>query len=561
MKGLNNFIKTAKGRFIISLFSITSVFVFTSAATGADLFEIGKNIDIFTSVYKELNTYYVDDIDPNKLMRTGIDAMLESLDPYTNYISEAELEGYKFQITGNYGGIGASIRPIDGKSTVIECFKGFAAEKAGLLPGDIILEIDGKILNAKNDEAISDLLRGSPGTTVKLKVNRPYEDKTFDLAVVREDIDMPNVPYFGFAEPGIGYIILTQFTEDAGLNVGNALKELKKQDPQMKGVILDLRGNPGGLLREAVNVSNIFIDKGLEVCSTLGKVKEWDKTFNALNSPIDSKIQLVILSNSSSASASEIVAGTIQDYDRGVILGEKSYGKGLVQTTRDISFNTKLKLTTAKYYIPSGRCIQALDYTHRNDDGSVGKLPDSLKTAFKTKNGRTVYDGGGIDPDVAVERELYKDITYSLIRKNLIFKYATKYKFEHPTIADAKSFSISEQDYENFISWLSDKEYDYVTDTEKDLEYLEASAKHDTYYESLQSDFASLKSKINHDKEKDLVKFKEEIKQELNTEIASRYYNEDGRIESSFKSDQEILKATELIKDTNKYESLLLPGK
>ena len=387
-----------------------------------DRFEIGKNIDIFTSVYKELNTYYVDDIDPNKLMRTGIDAMLESLDPYTNYISEAELEGYKFQITGNYGGIGASIRPIDGKSTVIECFKGFAAEKAGLLPGDIILEIDGKVLDVKNDEAISELLRGSPGTTVKLKVNRPYEDKTFDLAVTREDIDMPNVPYYGFAEPGIGYIILTQFTEDAGLNVGNALKELKKQDPQMKGVILDLRGNPGGLLREAVNVSNIFIDKGLEVCSTLGKVKEWDKTFNALNAPIDSKIPLIILSNSSSASASEIVAGTIQDYDRGVILGEKSYGKGLVQTTRDISFNTKLKLTTAKYYIPSGRCIQALDYTHRNVDGSVGKLPDSLKTAFKTKSGRTVYDGGGIDPDVAVERELYKDITYSLIRKNLIFK-------------------------------------------------------------------------------------------------------------------------------------------
>ncbi len=561
MKGLKHVIKTAKGQFVIALIAISSVFVLTSAAAGADLFEIGKNIDIFTSVYKELNTYYVDEIDPNKLMRTGIDAMLESLDPYTNYISEAELEGYKFQITGNYGGIGASIRPIDGKSTVIECFKGFAADNAGLKTGDIILAIDGKNLDANNDEGISDLLRGSAGTTVTLKVNRPYEDKTFDIAITREDINMNSVPYFGFVEPGIGYIILTQFTEDASLDITNALKELEKKDPQMQGLILDLRGNPGGLLREAVNVSNIFIEKGSEVCSTLGKVKEWDKSFKALNSPIDSKIPLIILTNSSSASASEIVAGTIQDYDRGVILGEKSYGKGLVQTTRDISFNTKLKLTTAKYYIPSGRCIQALDYTHRNPDGSVGKVPDSLKTAFKTQSGRTVYDGGGIDPDVAVAREQYKDVTYNLLRKSLIFKYATKYKYEHATIGDAKTFSITDKDYEDFIAFLDGKSFDYVTDTEKDLEYLEASAKQDIYYEAIEGDIASLKSKIHHDKEKDLAKFKDEIIQELNTEIASRYYNEDGRIEASFKSDNEIQKAIEVLKDSKTYKSLLVPAK
>lgn len=559
MQKIKSFYRSAKGKLIITITGISSVFILTSAVTSADLFEIGKNIDIFTSVYKELNTYYVDDVDPNKLMRTGIDAMLESLDPYTNYISEAELEGYKFQITGNYGGIGASIRTIEGKSTVVECFEGFAAEKSGLIPGDIILEIDGKKLSDVNQDGISDLLRGSPGTTLTLKVNRPLDDKTFDLAIVREDIDVHNVPYYGFVEDGIGYIILNQFTEDAGLNVGNAVKELKKLDPAMSGIILDLRGNPGGLLREAVNVSNVFIDKGEEVCSTLGKVKEWDKTFNTLNGAIDSKINLVVLTNSSSASASEIVAGTIQDYDRGVILGEKSFGKGLVQTTRDISFNTKLKLTTAKYYIPSGRCIQALDYSHRNEDGSVGKLPDSLKTAYKTKSGRTVYDGGGIDPDVKVERESYRDITISLIRKNHIFNYATIYHHEHPEITNAKSFTLTDKEYDAFVEWLKGKEYDYTTATEQDLEYLEASAKDDAYYDALKDDFASLKSKITHDKEKDLYKFKTEIMAELNAEIVSRYYNEDGRIEANFDQDKEIMEAVKLLKDESQYKSLLQP--
>jgi len=559
MRRIKSFYKTAKGKLVSSLTGVSMIFILTSAVTSADLFEVGKNIDIFTSVYKELNTYYVDDVDANKLMRTGIDAMLESLDPYTNYISEAELEGYKFQITGNYGGIGASIRTIDGQSTVIETFEGFAAEKAGLIPGDIILEIDGKKLSETNQDGISDLLRGSPGTTLTLKVKRPYEERTFDLAVVREDIDIANVPYSGFVEDGIGYVILSQFTEDAGLNVGNAVKALQKQNPNLTGIILDLRGNPGGLLREAVNVSNVFIDKGKEVCSTLGKVKEWDKTFNTLNSAIDNKINLVVLTNSSSASASEIVAGTVQDYDRGVILGEKSFGKGLVQTTRDISFNTKLKLTTAKYYIPSGRCIQALDYSHRNEDGSVGKLPDSLKTAFKTQSGRTVYDGGGIDPDVKVERETYRDITISLIRSNLVFNYATKYHFEHPGTVDPKTFTITDTDYNEFVKWLSDKKYDYFTATEEDLKYLEESAKDDSYYDAIKEDIADLKSKITHDKEKDLYKFKTEVMAELNAEIVSRYHNEHGRIEANFDQDKEIIKAVELLKDKPQYNSLLVP--
>lgn len=546
-----------KNKFTIGLSAILIFMTATSAVTNADLFEVAKNIDIFTSVYKELNTYYVDDVDPNKLMRTGIDAMLESLDPYTNYISEAEIEGYKFQITGNYGGIGASIRSIDDAATIIECYPGFAAEKAGLMPGDIILEIDGKKVTKENNASISDLLRGSPGTTVRILIRRPYEEKEFTYSIIREDIDVKNVPYYGFIEPDIGYITLSQFTEEAGVHVANALKDLKEKNPAMQAVVLDLRGNPGGLLREAVNVSNVFIDKGKEICSTIGKVKEWDNTFNTLNNPVDTEIKLAVLTNSSSASASEIVAGVIQDYDRGVIVGQKSYGKGLVQTTRDISYNTKLKLTTAKYYIPSGRCIQALDYTHRNPDGSVGKVPDSLKTAFKTRNGRTVYDGGGIDPDRMVERRDYKDITASLITKNLIFAYATKYRHTHSSIGDAKTFTISADDYTDFVNWLQGKDYTYITDTERSLDNLESHTKDDAFYTAVKHDLDHLRATIVDDKKNDLYKFKEEIMAELNMEIASRYYNESGRIEVSFLVDDDVQEALRILKDDNTYQSIL----
>ncbi len=542
---------------MVTLIGVATIFIGTSAVAGADLFEVGKNIDIFTSVYKELNTFYVDEVDPNKLMRTGIDAMLESLDPYTNYISEAELEGYKFQITGNYGGIGASIRPIHKQATVVELYPGFAAEKAGLKPGDVLIEIDGKKLTEENNESISELLRGSPGTTVQVKIKRPYTDEELSFSIMREDIDVKNVPYYGFVEDGIGYIILAQFTEDAGLPVGNALKDLRAQNPNMRGLILDLRGNPGGLLREAVNVSNVFIEKNQEICSTLGKVKEWDKTFKTLNNPVDAEIQLVVLTNNSSASASEIVAGAVQDLDRGVIVGQKSYGKGLVQTTRDISFNTKLKLTTAKYYIPSGRCIQALDYSHRNPDGSVGKVPDSLKTAFQTKNGRTVYDGGGIDPDMLVTPEEYKDITASLITKSLIFLYAVKYQHEHPEIGDAKNFKLTDAEYDAFVNWLADKEYNYTTNTERTLEALEANAKDDAYFTTIKHDIDHLRETISNDKKNDLYKYKEEIRAELEMEIASHYYNEKGRIEVSFGYDPDLKQAIEILQNTSTYNKLL----
>ncbi|MBK6729750.1 MAG: S41 family peptidase [Bacteroidetes bacterium] len=550
-----------KKRVVIISVAISATIILSAAAVKVDLFEVSKNIDIFTTIYKELNTYYVDEIDPNTLMRTGIDAMLESLDPYTNYISEAELEGYKFQVTGNYGGIGATIRPVDGKITVIDTHEGFPAFNAGLRPGFIITEIDGKATNGKNNEEISEFLRGSPGSTVSIKYTKPFDDQEYQSTIVREEIKMENVPYYGMVTENIGYIILTQFTENSGRNVESALRMLKQDHPELSGVILDLRGNPGGLLREAVNVSNVFVDKGVEIVSTKGKVTEWDKVFTSLNAPLDKTIPLVVLTSRSSASASEIVAGVIQDYDRGIVVGQKSYGKGLVQTTRDISYKTKLKLTTAKYYIPSGRCIQAIDYAHRNEDGSLGKMPDSLKTAFKTASGRVVYDGGGIDPDITVPTETYKDITISLITKDIIFNYATLFQYEHPEITDARNFSLTDAQYEDFVKYLADKDYDYVTETELQLSEFEASAVEDQYFDAIKSDIDNLKTLIHHNKETDLYKFKNEILYELNKEIVGRYYQDVGRIELSFNYDPDIQEAVRVLNELERYEALLKPSK
>ena len=535
---------------------VCSTLFLTAFKPVSDLFEISKNIDIFTSVYKELNTYYVDDIDPNKVMRTGIDAMLESLDPYTNYISEAEMEGYKFQVTGNYGGIGATIRPIDDRLTITDVFEGFPAEKSGLKAGDLLLSVDGFDVSEINNE-ISELLRGSPGSKVLLKIFRPYLDQEIELEVVREEVNLGNVPYYGMVNDKIGYIILSQFTDNAGRNVENAFLELKEENPELAGIILDVRGNPGGLLREAVNISNIFIDKGKEVVSTRSRIAEWDKTFLSINPAVDTEIPLAILTSRSSASASEIVAGVIQDYDRGVIIGQKSFGKGLVQTTRDISYKTKLKLTTAKYYIPSGRCVQAINYAQRNEDGSVGKIPDSLKVAFTTNSGRTVYDGGGIDPDILTEENNYNKITLSLLRGNHIFNYVTQYVAERTDSIESRGFSLSDEEYNSFVEYLSDKDYDYTTETELVLDDLEATAEKEKRSEAMGKEIASLREKIAADKQKDLMKFKDEILYELNREIAGRYHYFSGRVESSFDKDPDIQSAINILLDREAYNNIL----
>ncbi len=525
-------------------------------AAGDNYFELSKNLEILSDIYKELNIYYVDEINPNELMRTGIDAMLSSLDPYTNYYSESQMENFRFQTTGKYGGIGAIIRRKDDYIAVMEPYENAPATKAGLKAGDLIIEVEGQSTKDKTVEEISNILKGAPGTTVDLLIRRPGFEEDQYFTVEREDINLDNVPYYGYLKDDIGYIRLTQFTQDAGKNIKNAFRDLK-DEKDIGGLVLDLRGNPGGLLHEAVNICNLFIEKGKLVVSTKGKVQEWNRDFKTLNKPEDLDIPIVVLINSTSASASEIVAGTLQDYDRGVVIGQRSFGKGLVQQTRDIAFNTKLKLTTAKYYTPSGRCIQAIDYSHRNEDGTISKIPDSLKNAFTTANGRTVYDGGGIEPDIDVEPMKLANITGSLMANDLLFDYATSYYYQHDSITEPKAFALSEEDYALFIDYLSDKDYAYETRSERLLKQFEEQTKEEQYYDAISTTLSDIRTNIQDDKDKDLVKFKDQIKELLEEEIVSRYFYQRGEIESSFDDDPMLKKAIELLKDTAAYSSIL----
>jgi carboxyl-terminal processing protease len=544
--------------FIVLTLGITGFFSYSF--TASEYFEISKNLEIFTTLYKEVNTFYVDDIDPNEFIQTGIDAMLKSLDPYTTYYPESEIEDYRFQTTGKYGGIGSYIKRRKDYIIISEPYKDSPAMKAGLIAGDKIVAVDDKLIKDKTSNEVSKLLKGEPGTKITVKVLRPQlngEDKELSLDITRAEVKMKNVPYYGMAEDGIGFIKLTHFTQKAGKEVEDALKALKKQDPSLKGVVLDLRGNPGGLLNEAVNISNVFLAKNQLVCFTQGKVKDWDKEFKTKNDGVDTEIPIAVLTSKGSASASEIVSGAIQDLDRGIVIGQRTYGKGLVQTTKPLDYNTRLKVTTAKYYIPSGRCIQAIDYAERDESGAVSKLPDSLKVAFKTANGREVFDGGGINPDIKIEIESLSYIASNLIRKDLIFDYATQYKLKHKTILGAKEFRLTSSDYSDFKSWVRTKEFDYKTESEQLLEDLEEVSKEDTYFDAIEETLATLKKEISHDKSKDLDTFNEEIKMLLESEIAKRYYYKDGSIESFFHYDKELKEAISVLKDTEKYKKIL----
>jgi carboxyl-terminal processing protease len=554
--------KTIKTLFIVVAFSAIS-FGLLSFTKSDQYFEIAKNIDIFTTLYKELNTYYVDDIQPAKMMRTGIDAMLKSLDPYTDFISEAEMEDYRFQTTGKYGGIGSLIMEQDGYVVISEPYEGSPSQKAGVLAGDKILKVDGRLLKGKTSEDVSKALKGQPNTTVELTVLRLQADgteKEIALSLNREEIHVNNVPYYGMINNDVGYILLEHFYSDAGKEVRDALQDLKnKHNP--KSVILDLRGNPGGLLNEAVNVSNAFIDKDENVVFTKGKVEEWDKSFKTMMSAIDKEIPLVVLTNSGSASASEIVSGSIQDLDRGVLVGQLTYGKGLVQTTRPLSYNTKLKVTTAKYYIPSGRCIQAINYAEKGPEGEVKKIPDSLKVAFKTRAGRVVYDGGGVEPDVKTEPEMLSLIAIALLDKNLIFNYATQYRAKHPSINKAIEFKLSDAEFEDFVAYISKNDYEYKTESEKTLNELEKISKEEKYYDAIKAQIIELYKKLDVDKKNDIYKQKAELMSLLQEEIAERYYYRKGRIEASFINDKEVQKAIEVLNNTQAYKNYLLPKK
>lgn len=545
-------------KFVRSLALATPVVVgmaFVSFKHDDRLFEIARNLDIYATVFKVLNSDYVDEINPNQLIKTSIDGMLKSLDPYTVYYAEDDIEDYMTMTTGKYNGIGAMVSSANGKHVIMMISEGAPAHKAGLRIGDEILKINGIDVSKRDDFDSDRLLKGATQTNVVLSLKRYGVAKPVDITVSREIVKVTNVPYYGMMNAEVGYIDLKDFTANASREVRNAFQELKGKG--MKSLVLDLRDNPGGLLDMAIDISNIFVPKGSEIVSTKGKVQDWNKKYLTKEAAIDIEIPIVVLTNNRSASASEIVAGVIQDYDRGVLIGQRTYGKGLVQMTRDLSYNTKMKITTAKYYIPSGRCIQAIDYSHRNEDGSIAKIPDSLATAFKTKNGRVVYDGGGILPDILTDKETYSALASALGKNRLFFNYAVKYHAEHATIKPAKEFNLSDSEYNDFVKWLSDKEYDYTSQVEKNLALLEASAKAEKSIGQIQSQLTALKSKLTHNKDNDLQVYKPEIKRIVEQEIVKHYYLEKGMREASFTNDKELDAALSLLKDSNKYNEIL----
>lgn len=518
-------------------------------------FEIAKNLEIFASVFKEVNNLYVDEIYPNKTIRVGIDAMLGSLDPYTNFISEDQIEDFRTQNTGQYGGIGALTRTIGNRTVVTMVYEEYPAFKNGLKIGDEVLKMDGVELSKLTLDEANQLMRGQVGTPVKLTVKRIGKNDPFDIDFKREKIKISNVPYFGMIAPDMGYVQLTEFTVDAGKEVKNAVVALKEKGA--KYIIMDLRGNPGGLLHEAVNICNIFIPKGKKVVDTKGKVAENNITYQTLNNPVDLEIPVIVLINRGSASASEIVAGTLQDYDRAVVLGEKSYGKGLVQIPRPLSYNSQVKITTAKYYTPTGRCIQVLDYSHRREDGSAGSIPDSVKKEFSTTHGRKVFDGGGVDPDIKIESLQPAMITQVLFHDGLIFDFATQYANAHATIPDAKSFSLSDQEYQEFVTWSKTKKVPYQSTLETELNELIAHAKRERSYDDLKPQLDQIKARIEDRRKNDLINFKDQVKPLLEEEIVSRYYFEKGTVEAKFKNDSEVKKAMDVLRNQSEYKKIL----
>jgi len=519
-------------------------------------FEIAKNLDIYYTLFRELNLYYVDETKPGDLIKKSIDAMLHSLDPYTVYIPESQMEDFRFMTTGQYGGVGALIREDGDYIVITEPYEGFPAQKNDIRAGDVILAVDGLSIKGKSTSEVSELLKGQPKTKINLKLKRPGITEPIEKTIEREEIKIDAVQYYGVVSDSIGYINLSSFTESSYIEVKNALTKLK-ENAAVKYLIFDLRRNPGGLLIEAVNITNLFVSKSEIIVSTKGKVKDWDKVYTGMMTPIAPEIPIAVLVNSGSASASEIVSGAIQDLDRGVVIGQRTFGKGLVQTTRPLSYNAKLKVTTAKYYTPSGRCIQALDYTHRNPDGSVGKVPDSLVTPFKTKNGRIVYDGGGVTPDINVEVEQFSNIKASLLTKNLIFDFATLYTIQHQSIPEITKFTITDEIYGQFIDFLKDKDFDYQSESEENLKTLMQTAKEEKYYDLVKNEAEILKTKLAHDKNKDLQVFKEEIKQSVFQEIASRYYFQKGRIKALLISDPVIKEAIAVLQDKTRYKLVL----
>ncbi len=519
-------------------------------------FEISKNLDVFSSVYKELEMFYVDSINSATVIKNGIDAMLGKLDPYNQYMPESEKDDFKAMTTGEYGGIGSIIQQRGDKVIISDPYEDMPAQLNDLRPGDAILEIDGISMVGKTVSEVSEKLKGIPNTKLTIKIERKGDTEPLVKEITRKKIQLKAVPYYGMLNDSIGYIYLTNFTDKASSEVKNAFLDLKKKN-NLSGVVLDLRGNPGGILEEAIQIVNFFVPKGQKVLETKGKVKNWDRTYSTTQEPLDTEIPLAVMVNRGSASASEIVAGSLQDLDRAVIVGERTFGKGLVQTTRPVPYNGMVKVTTAKYYIPSGRLIQAIDYSHRNPDGSVGRIPDSLTHEFKTANGRIVRDGGGVTPDLSIESENSSNLLYYLLKDNYIFDFANDYKAENQAISDIKDFNLNDIDYNKFVEFVKSKDFKYDRQSEKMLQDLKKIAEAEGYTEQAKQEFAALEAKLVHNIDYDLQFSRPEIQQYLEQEIAKRYYFQNGEIIQSLKYDNEVKKAIDILSDKNSYNKTL----
>lgn len=529
-------------------------------------FDISKNIEIFNSALREIDMFYVDSLDVNKTVRAGLDNMLSTLDPYTEYFNDEEMKEFNTQITGEYAGVGAVISYKNERVTVIEPYEDKPAAKAGMKAGDVILSIDGKDMT-KCDKVegenygqtlnsyVSSNLRGQPGTTIEVVVERPGEKKPVTLKITREKVAMDIIPYYGMVSPTVGYINFTTFTDKISADIKKALLDLKNQGAT--SLIIDVRQNTGGILEEAVQIVNLFVPKGKVVLSTKGKLKQLDRTYRTTLEPNDLEIPLVVLTSRSSASAAEILAGSLQDMDRAVLVGERTFGKGLVQTPREMPFGGGLKVTTSKYYIPSGRCVQAIDYSHRNPDGSVGRIPDSLTTVFHTEKGRPVRDGGGVTPDITLEEKKTPTITFYLANQFIVFDWVTDWATKHKTIDSPEQFTITDEDYESFKTFVKSKDFQYDRISEKSMASLKEVMEFEGYMKYAEDEFKALEAKLVPNLDRDLETFKEEITQQINTEIIRRYYYQKGVTKYDLKNDEDLARAIEVLNDTPKYNEIL----
>ena len=550
--------KIFKLRWLVAMMLVLGAVAFWGFKSGdSRSFQIAKNLDVFNSIVKELDLFYVDTINPDKTIREGIDAMLYSLDPYTEYYPEDDQSELEQMLKNSYGGIG-SIITWDAKlkrSVIAEPYEGMPAATSGLKAGDVLMAIDGKDLAGKNNQEVSEMLRGQVGTGFKLTVQRPGTEKPLDFDIVRRSIQLPIIPYYTVLDNQIGYINLSTFSGNPSKEFKQAFLDLKKKG--ITSLVIDLRTNGGGLLDEAIEIANFFLPRGKVLVTTKGKIKQASNTYKTLREPLDLDIPLAVLVNSSTASSSEILAGSLQDLDRAVIVGNRTFGKGLVQTTRMLPYGGTMKLTTSKYYIPSGRCVQAIDYKHRNEDGSVGRIPDSLTTVFHTAAGREVRDGGGVTPDIEVKQDKLPNILFYLVNDNLIFNYATQYCLKHATIAEPEKFVITDADYADFKEMVKKADFKYDQQTEKILKSLKEMAEFEGYLTDASKEFDALEKKLTHNLDRDLDYFSKDIKNMIALEIVKRYYYQRGAIIEQLKDDDDLKKAVEILTSPEEYRKML----